>query len=643
MIKYFFLILALLIHTSFSFCQSSSCADSVKTTYYYHADDNSTEYSVTDDTFDLDSGKVVSCVRSGDSPATMGSLGCTQGYWSKNILSYNLNGDSAEVLTKTGSAAGWKDSVRTVYTYDANSGKMLTKSGQMWNGTSWIQTQLYSWTYNTSNLLTEEMDQYLLAGNIANRSRIIYTYTGNNLNVKIIQKGSGNTWVNDKSYIFSYDVSGIRDSVNYRIWDTLSFTWNNIGNSPYYINNLKLADFSITKIVNVGGNLYTDSTYFSIDTLENIIYFYELTPTGHQSMGDFYNMTIRNFTYVNNKYVKTHSYNADYWIDNSFPGLNWYCTGDDQDLYYDAQSYLIKSTQGARCVMPNDFTTEYNYNTNHILVKQTGHLDSNSRVNDYTYNFFYGNADSVIVFEDPFIIPNYYICQGDTLQPYMHASGGCGTYHYLWSPSTGLSSDTIPNPLIIVGDSIVYSITVTDYNGLTATTQFNSYPRIQANISIDSTCVGCPVSLNTAYSPFAIYHWYLNDTLIQNADSSSIIPVLSGNYFVIVSDLFYPCTSSSDTIYYSVTQIPENINDALISLHPNPSNGLAQLKVGVAMNQHMTVNLCGITGDNSLTLFEGNAKDISLSIDSHKYSAGIYIISITTEKSRRQLRWVVTK
>jgi hypothetical protein len=51
------------------------------------------------------------------------------------------------------------------------------------------------------------------------------------------------------------------------------------------------------------------------------------------------------------------------------------------------------------------------------------------------------------------------------------ASGGVPPYTYRWSPSTGLSSDSEPNPTATPQSTTVYTLTVTDANGCTSTAQ----------------------------------------------------------------------------------------------------------------------------------------------------------------------------
>ncbi len=56
------------------------------------------------------------------------------------------------------------------------------------------------------------------------------------------------------------------------------------------------------------------------------------------------------------------------------------------------------------------------------------------------------------------------ICQGDTLQMQVVATGGLTPYSYTWSPAISLSNASIPNPLAFPMVNTTYSVTVTDQN-----------------------------------------------------------------------------------------------------------------------------------------------------------------------------------
>jgi YD repeat-containing protein len=297
--------------------------------------------------------------------------------------------------------------------------------------------------------------------------------------------------------------------------------------------------------------------------------------------------------------------------------------------------------------MPNEFTTNYMYDSNHRLIRQTGNLDSNTRTDDYSYDFYYGNSDSLIAFVAPLVYTNYYLCPGAMIQPYIRAIGGCGTYQYSWSPNTGLSSDTIPDPFITVGDTTVYTITVSDAAGLSATTQFAVYPAAQVNISLDtSSCTGCPVYMHATYNPHYSYHWYFNGNPISNADSSSIPVTATGNYYVSITDSYSTCTPVSDSVYYTSTTGIEAAKDESFSLNPNPSSGITQLKV-LSPNAHRhQITITGATGAFHTILydeFSGNGKNIVMNLDAKQFSPGIYIISVASEESVIKKLWVVER
>ena len=103
-------LLCLIFICKLSLAQTSNCADSVRTSYYYHAYNWSPEYIITIDTFNLDSGFVTTCINTGVDPNQMNGFTCSLGYWSKYVYTYDAQNRITEKKLITGSATGWKDS-----------------------------------------------------------------------------------------------------------------------------------------------------------------------------------------------------------------------------------------------------------------------------------------------------------------------------------------------------------------------------------------------------------------------------------------------------------------------------------------------------------------------------------------------------
>ena len=640
------IIFILFLH-SFALSQSPQCADSVKSVYYYHNSSSiGVVYQNSIDTFNLDSGMVTHCV--GDvypSPVNLSHFTCTQSFWSKNFYTYNAQGKTTEILLRVGSSNGWRDSARTTFTYDAINGFLINESHENWDGTAWSQTILFTWTYDTSNNLIDQTNQHFLAGVTNNIEHVSWNYSGDTLIYKFIQNGNGAAWVNHYNYSFYYDLNGNRDSVLLQIWNINTMTWDTIGFSPYtFLNGRKVANFITFTPVTVNATIYTDTTSWTIDTLENTLFYYDLLPYRIDAMGLFYSMTIKNNIYVNNKLLIEQDYNAD-WFDDGISGLGWYCTYNDLTSSYDSSAFLTMTVQRARCVMPREYTTVYTYDSNHNLIKQTGSLDSGVSYDDYSYDFYYATADSLVAFFAPTINAFYYICSGYILQPIVQGLGGCGNYSYHWSPSTGLSSDTIQNPVITIGDTINYTITISDTAGHSTNLNYAIAPTVQAIITLDTaSCVGCVPTLITNFSNHYTYQWFLNDTLIPNSDTSNFNPTQTGNYYTVITDLWTNCIDTSNSIYFISTTDILSIVENVISIQPNPTSDYANLKLTNFKNEFITIQVFSITGQLQKTIYQekmGNLKEINLPLDSHQFSKGVYLVGITSDSFHKFIRWIV--
>ncbi|MFA5781289.1 MAG: gliding motility-associated C-terminal domain-containing protein [Bacteroidales bacterium] len=146
------------------------------------------------------------------------------------------------------------------------------------------------------------------------------------------------------------------------------------------------------------------------------------------------------------------------------------------------------------------------------------------------------------------------LCPGDSAQ--LNANGG-GSYS--WSPLTGLSSSTIPNPVANPAATTTYTLLVTASNGCTDTD--NIIVTINANPS-PSASSNSPVceesTLNLTSSGGNSYSWTGPNSFSSFSQNPSIISATTdaaGTYTVTVSDT-NGCSAVAQTIV-SITTVPD--------------------------------------------------------------------------------------
>ena len=142
-------------------------------------------------------------------------------------------------------------------------------------------------------------------------------------------------------------------------------------------------------------------------------------------------------------------------------------------------------------------------------------------------------------------IPSY--CNLATGSATVSASGGVGTYTYLWQPTnqvTATASNILPG---------AHTVTVTDGNSCTAssTVTVGNTPGMTAALTATSptlcnaSCDGsATVSASGGFSPYQ-YSW--NTSPVQTTATASNL--CAGNYMVVVTD----ANGCPDTVYASVT------------------------------------------------------------------------------------------
>ncbi len=173
------------------------------------------------------------------------------------------------------------------------------------------------------------------------------------------------------------------------------------------------------------------------------------------------------------------------------------------------------------------------------------------------------------------------ICIGQPAN--LRASGGV---NYLWTPATGLSSTTVPNPIATIASSAKYSVVVTDANGCqnqdSVNITVNALP--VANAGTDAAvCLGKSVALNATGG--TQYTWTpstgLSSAVVANPNAS---PGITTTYTVTVTDAL-GCNGKDSvvvTITTSVNGTATAMPDTFCSASPVVLS--AQAGSGVALD-----------------------------------------------------------
>ncbi|MBI2271341.1 MAG: hypothetical protein HYU69_13440 [Bacteroidetes bacterium] len=179
-------------------------------------------------------------------------------------------------------------------------------------------------------------------------------------------------------------------------------------------------------------------------------------------------------------------------------------------------------------------------------------------------------SDSVIVNINSHLIPDAgahkTICSGSSVRLGKTPAvfGGVAPYTFSWSPSTGLSSTTVSNPVASPTSTTTYTLTITDTHGTTGTSTIAitvlSLPTVNAGTA-QTVCSGTAANLGGSptasggVSPYK-YLWSPIDSLSNDTIANPTAnPSVTTTYSVLVVDS-NNCMASSAVI---ITVKPERI------------------------------------------------------------------------------------
>ena len=149
------------------------------------------------------------------------------------------------------------------------------------------------------------------------------------------------------------------------------------------------------------------------------------------------------------------------------------------------------------------------------------------------------------------------------------------------------------------------------------------------------------------------YQWYLNDSLITNANNISYVPTLSGEYTV---EVFFsngcPTLSGPYSFNYQLVNDKELLptNYLMHQNYPNPFNPTTKIRYELPYDEFVIINIADVRGVIVKYLINKNQKAGNRSIIwdatnnlGQKVSAGLYIYTIQVGGFRQSRKMVLVK
>jgi len=120
--------------------------------------------------------------------------------------------------------------------------------------------------------------------------------------------------------------------------------------------------------------------------------------------------------------------------------------------------------------------------------------------------------------------------------------------------------------------------------------------------------------------------WYVNDSLLAGENGQTLTVSQNGNYSVVYT-YTTGCVGSDTSLMQTVTlsSINSNSDSKMISLSPNPSNGMFRINGLDINNGSISVSVRNVVGS---TIFHSSGLYINQSINISDASQGIYFVEV---------------
>lgn len=449
---------------------------------------------------------------------------------------------------------------------------------QHWNGNSWNNDSMDERTYDVNGKMTSRVTPYY-------NYQYFYDNSGNDT-LTIYQVWNGG-WQNNMKWIKAFDTFNNKTSLLVQTWTSGNWINNKKEDYTYNLNQHLVLKYAYSWD-NINA-LWVDSMKYdsyqdAFDNDTSIIRSDWIANTWQQVEKD-------SFVYDNWNHPTMHaicSFDGSSWFIiyqeglsydsvGHFTGWSVQCCGGQAE----ANQYYIYNSDGSQIYY-------YSFNMNQ------GGFTNTSTCQYYSIDFPDSSQLYFFFFGDNFISK----CSNDSAQIDYFTIGGVSPLHYQWTPSTYLSSDTVPNPYFSSPVSMWYTLTVTDDSGFIHTQNIGVSVSPTATIlsTPSAICDTSPVTLIVDIHGSGGFDWYKDGNYFAFGASDSLDVYDPGGYFIIVYGN-NGCIFTSEII--TVTDLTPQFTTSI-----NPPSSIGACDASVTVNPVNGVNptILWTSGDTVFTI-----------------------------------------
>jgi hypothetical protein len=174
----------------------------------------------------------------------------------------------------------------------------------------------------------------------------------------------------------------------------------------------------------------------------------------------------------------------------------------------------------------------------------------------------------------------------------------------------------------------------------------NACPSYSQNLPLVINTALIPVvvwdgSVFKTFTKYTTYQWYLNNSPVPGATSSTYKPTEAGNYKVIVTASIN-CVFTSNVFQLLVTAVstPTLINGATVKQYPNPTTNNAFIEFSQVPTKPVTVRLLSISGAVLQTI---QSRQRRINVSTANYANGLYFIEVIGTDDKIVYKLIVNK